>query len=122
MAVGYTRQSPAAKGTLVNAAALHGASGSAAGGGYATAADLLGFENAVRTGRLLDARMTSWFFDGADVKGGRVTAGMGYAGGAPGVNASIESDGTWSVIVLANLDPPAATGLAQATLRPLTPR
>ena len=30
-------------------------------------------------------------------------------GGAPGINALLESRGDWTVIVLANLDPPAAS-------------
>ena len=33
---------------------------------------------------------------------------MGIGGGAPGINAIIEARGEWVVIVLANLDPPAA--------------
>ena len=39
---------------LQNARDTHGVAGSAAGGCYATAADLLAFDNALRTGKLLD--------------------------------------------------------------------
>jgi CubicO group peptidase (beta-lactamase class C family) len=120
VAIGYTRQGQGAGGALTNAAGMHGVSGSAAGGGYATALDLLAWENATRDGRLLDPKMTAWFFDSGPPVPGRNKAGIGFAGGAPGINASIESDGSWTVIALANLDPPAATGLAQAIYRQLS--
>ena len=72
--------------------------GSAAGGGYSTAADLLSFIQALRDGR---------------VPAG-VPPGIGAAGGAPGVNAVIEGDlpGGYDVVVLANVDPPAAEEVA----------
>ena len=35
-------------------------------------------------------------------------AGIGIAGGAPGCNAIMESDGRWTVVVVGNLDPPNA--------------
>jgi hypothetical protein len=42
----------------------------------------------------------------------------GIAGGAPGANSSLESNGVWTVITLGNLDPPNAvrvgTALAEA--------
>jgi hypothetical protein len=50
---------------------------------------------------------------------GRLRGGIGAAGGAPGINAALESDGRWTVVVLANLDPPAATSVAQAIRRGL---
>jgi hypothetical protein len=37
----------------------------------------------------------------------------GIAGGAPGVNALLESDGDTAVVVLANLDPPIAMALGK---------
>ncbi len=64
--------------------------------------------------------MTSWFF-GPD--GGPVAVGaagdrsLGVAGGAPGLNASLETDASWDVVVLANLDPPAAVQLGVAIAR-----
>ncbi|HEY0157544.1 MAG TPA: serine hydrolase domain-containing protein [Thermoanaerobaculia bacterium] len=92
VATGYTRE----RGPMRSNAFEHGAAGSAAGGAYSTAADLLAFERwAAKSG-----------------------AERGYAGGAPGVNAAIEN-GHWTVIVLANLDPPAASGLAPALYRAL---
>lgn len=48
-------------------------------------------------------------------------AGIGtvLAGGAPGVNAFLGIDGPWTVIVLANLDPPIATALGETLARAL---
>ena len=48
-------------------------------------ADLLAFANALRDGRLLT---------------GASAGGMGIAGGAPGTNAVLESNGPWTTIVL----------------------
>lgn len=68
--------------------------GSAAGGGYSTAGDLIRFVRALREHR---------------IPGGG-PAGIGIAGGAEGLNGVIEADlpGGYDVVVLANLDPPAA--------------
>ncbi len=73
--------------------------GSSAGGGYSTAPDLLRFLAALREGRI--------------PQGG--PAGLGIAGGAPGINAVVEGDlpGGYDLIVFANLDPPAATRIAR---------
>ena len=87
MAIGYTRR--AEGGGLVRNTSMHGVTGSAAGGGYSTALDLLTYVKALRAGK----------FPGND-------AGIGIAGGAPGTNAIVESRGEWVVIVLTNFDPP----------------
>jgi hypothetical protein len=44
-------------------------------------------------------------------------AGLGIAGGAPGINAIVEGDlpGGYDLIVLTNLDPPAAMRVARMT-------
>jgi D-alanyl-D-alanine carboxypeptidase len=92
-AVGYT-------GDGSNTSLLPGR-GSSAGGGYATAHDLLRVINALREHKIPNAP----------------PAGMvGVAGGAPGLNAVMEGDlgGGHDVIVLANLDPPAAQKMAEA--------
>jgi len=80
------------------------ARGSSAGGGYSTAADLLRFVMALRSGKLLGPLGKEWF-DGPQA----------YAGGAPGINAAMEMDPLpgWTVIVLGNYDPPAAMDLAR---------
>jgi len=100
--------------TPASAFGLHGRRGNAAGGSFATAADLLAFDNAVREGRLLNPRMTNWYFDAPDDASGRVRAGIGIAGGAPGANAVIESEGAWTVVVAGNIDPPNAVSVGVA--------
>jgi D-alanyl-D-alanine carboxypeptidase len=78
--------------------------GSSAGGSYSTAHDLLAFDHAVAAGTLCDP--TYW----------RDHGGMGFAGGAPGINAALESDwdNGWTIVVLVNLDPPAAMRMARS--------
>jgi D-alanyl-D-alanine carboxypeptidase len=116
MAKGYTRRTGPGRpdGPLHPNTTMHGAAGSAAGGGYATAADLLAFDTALRTGKVLDPTRTDWMLGGGSATGGRAGGGIGAAGGAPGINAALESDGAWTIVVLANLDPPAATSVGQA--------
>ena len=115
-ATGYTRRTGPGRpdGPLRPNTSMHGVSGSAAGGGYATAADLLAFDTALRSGALLDPARTGWMLGSGPAGPGRARGGLGVAGGAPGINAAIEADGTWTIVVLANLDPPAAIGVAQA--------
>ena len=91
-----------AEGPLQSNIAMHGVTGSAAGGGYSTALDLLTYVKAVRAGK----------FPGADGE-------MGIAGGAPGTNAVVEAAGEWVVIVLTNFDPPTAQNLGTAIARAL---
>ena len=101
--------------------------GNPAGGSYATAADLFRFARALRAGRLLDAPMTRYVLDGTfgeqprwgfslreQVVGERRFLGNG--GGAPGVNAEFrfEPAGPYTVVVLSNSGPPAATTLLTA--------
>ena len=98
--------------------------GNPAGGGYSTATDLFRFSRALRGGRLLDARMTDTVLNGTfsgqfgprfgfalreQMAGTRRFVGNG--GGAPGVNAEFrfEPAGDYTVVVLANSSPPAAT-------------
>ncbi len=100
--------------------------GNPAGGGYSTATDLFRFARALRGGRLLDQRMTEYVMNGTfsgesgpkfgfalreQVVGSRRFIGNG--GGAPGVNAEFrfEPAGDYTVVVLANTSPPAATRL-----------
>lgn len=89
IALGYTRRG--GDGALRSNVALHGVTGSAAGGGYSTALDLLTYAKAVQAGRVPGAE-----------------PGLGIAGGAPGTNAVLEARGEWVVIVLSNFDPPTA--------------
>jgi D-alanyl-D-alanine carboxypeptidase len=100
IAIGYTKRG--GDGTLRNNIDMHGATGSAAGGGYSTAMDLLTYVKAVRAGR----------FPGVDPN-------LGIAGGAPGTNAVVEAEGEWVVIVLSNFDPPTAERLGVSTMEAL---
>lgn len=117
----YSRQRPGSKGALQNAKDSHGVTGSAAGGVYAAAMDLLAFDDAMRTGKLLDPKMTAWFLESETPAepGTRARGGMGFAGGAPGTNALLETDERWAVAVVGNLDPPAAAGVGLAIKRQL---
>jgi CubicO group peptidase (beta-lactamase class C family) len=106
--------------------------GNPAGGGYSTAADLFRFARALRTGRLLDQRLTEYVLNGTFAEQPRwgfslreQTVGsrrfIGNGGGAPGVNAEfrLEPSGSHTVVVLANSSPPAATDLLTAALNRL---
>lgn len=109
-ALGYTRGAQDAPPTapLTRNTDLLPGKGSSAGGGYSTAHDLLRFLNAVRAHKVPNA-------PGAGM--------IGIAGGAPGLNAAMEGDlpGGYDVIVLANLDPPAATRVARLIRSALAP-
>jgi CubicO group peptidase (beta-lactamase class C family) len=97
----------------------HGVAGSGAGGGYATAKDLLAFDKALRDGRLLDPEMTAWVLGGATLKDGRNMTPMAIAGGAPGTSALLESNGEWAVIVTANVSEPLPERIGVAIAREL---
>jgi CubicO group peptidase (beta-lactamase class C family) len=114
MSVGYTHRFPGGDRAFRNAIFMHGVAGSGAGGAWAAASDLLAFDAAMRGGRLLDAKMTAWFYGSDGGPGGGDGRAIGIAGGANGINAALESDGAWTIVVLANLDPPAAEQLARA--------
>jgi D-alanyl-D-alanine carboxypeptidase len=96
--------------------------GTAAGGGYSTVGDLLRFAEALQAGTLISpeslAEATSpqgeeFYGYGFDV-GTDPSARWGHGGGAPGMNGELRvyPDLGYVVVVLANLDPPAASTLA----------
>ena len=92
--------------------------GSPAGGGYSTVDDFLKLDAALRSGRLVpasfaDSLLTPGFRRGEG-------AGLQYGGGGPGTNTHYAAfpDG-WTLIIFANLDPPAATTVAQEIARRL---
>jgi CubicO group peptidase (beta-lactamase class C family) len=102
------------------------ARGSAAGGGYTTAEDLLRFTNALVADKLLSPAYTEWQLTGVEPSlsqktpaGPRVRGGLGVAGGAPGINAALEMDREtgYTIIVLGNYDPPAAVNIAKKARR-----
>jgi CubicO group peptidase (beta-lactamase class C family) len=118
IALGYTRR--ASDGQIRNSIFMRGAAGSAAGSAYATAADLLAFDNALRELRLLDPKGTARMLRSAETGTGRIMGGYGIAGGASGTNAILESDGVWTVVVLTNFDPPTGENLGVAIQRVLS--
>jgi len=105
LAVGHTRKENE---WLENTLVRPGPRGIPAGGSYSSARDLLNFDRALRAKKLLDDQWTRWFFKG-DAQGSRVSAG-----GSPGVNAAVASDGVWTVVVLTNIDPPTGEKFAEA--------
>jgi D-alanyl-D-alanine carboxypeptidase len=102
VATGYTQ---AGDGHLRSNVLMYGASGCAAGGGYATATDLLSYADARLHGRIPDVAPSQE---------------VGIAGGAPGINSVLEQNGSWTVIVLSNLDPPAAEDVGRSLARALS--
>ena len=102
-AIGYTTgREDAPPGALLhpNTQELPGR-GSSAGGGYSTAQDLLKFLKALRERRIPNG----------------MPAGIGIAGGSGGINGVVEGDlpGGYDLVVLTNLDPPAAERVARMT-------
>jgi D-alanyl-D-alanine carboxypeptidase len=102
-AIGYTRgdeDAPMTAPLRRNNRDLPGR-GSSAGGGYSTAQDLVKFVQALREHRIPNAP----------------PPGLGIAGGSGGMNAVVEGDlpGGYDLIVLANLDPPAAERVSRMT-------
>jgi len=92
---------------LMDVTSFHGAAGNGAGGVFASARDLLAFDNAVREHRLLNAEQTARFLGGQPQEG-RATTRQGRAGGGPGANAILVGNGDWTLILLTNRDPPFA--------------
>jgi CubicO group peptidase (beta-lactamase class C family) len=114
-AVGYTRAAGRLEPTSLGA----GGRGCAAGGVFATATDLLAYDNALREHRLLDRQWTSWMLGSDDGSGNRAAGALGVGGGAPGTNAVLESDGAWTIVVVTNRDPRLGEDLGTALAKAL---
>ena len=120
LASGYTREGMAdrAKDVRRNNLYTRPAKGSPAGGGYSTADDLLKYAAALRDGRLHLANFrqlaTTDQQKASEQKPTRF-AGLGIAGGAPGINAVLEANEAsgYTVVVLSNYDPPSAEKIAK---------
>jgi D-alanyl-D-alanine carboxypeptidase len=121
-AVGYMRQG----GALMSNAPTLPYRGTPAGGWYSTVRDFERFATALREHRLLDARHTTLLISGKVQMGqsafvkyaygfmDRVQAGrrlVGHGGSAPGMNGELtfEPGGGYTIVVLSNFDPFAAT-------------
>ena len=102
--------------------------GTSAGGGYSTVEDLLKFATALQTHKLLNAQYTEMLTTGKTdtPMGGKYAYGFqdsmingarcfGHGGGAPGMNGELKiCPGPGYVIaVLANMDPPGASRVAE---------
>jgi D-alanyl-D-alanine carboxypeptidase len=131
LSVPYTRGGiPGSTGPLRSAADMLTDRGTSAGGGYSTVGDFLKFATALTSNRLLDAKYTALLTTGkveTTRPGTRYAFGMddetlpngarriGHSGGGPGQNGtlSIFPASGYVVVVLANLDPPAADAIGQ---------
>jgi len=102
-----------------------------AGGGDSTVKDLLAFANALTSNKLLNAETTKLLTTGKvdmgasfvkyaygfmeTIEDGRRC--VGHGGGAPGMNGQLTiCDDGYTIVVLANLDPPAAGEIEQFVL------
>jgi D-alanyl-D-alanine carboxypeptidase len=103
IAVGYTH--PEHGGALQSNVLMNGASGCAAGGGYSSTGDLFRYSEALRTKRIPDVDSSN---------------SLNIGGGAPGINAVVQQSGPWTVVVMANLDPPVAEIIGSALMRSLS--
>jgi D-alanyl-D-alanine carboxypeptidase len=94
LALGYTRRGRREGERVLNRGTLPGR-GSSAGGGYSTAEDLLKYVAALSTEKIFLPDIAN---------------GLGIAGGAPGINATLDWDrrSGYLVITLTNFDPPTA--------------
>ncbi len=122
MAIGYTKMGIAGEGPGEDWRSnlfLHAAKGGPAGGGYSTVEDLLKFDMALRSNKLLNEEYTNivttgkvdmgpdikyaYLFGDENFEGHRI---VGHNGGAPGINASLDMyfDLGYTVAVLANYD------------------
>jgi len=106
------------------------ARGSAAGGGYSTAADLLRFDHALLGSKLCGPAWSAWVAGGtrpdgsATAAGSPADGGFGFAGGAPGIASEWQHEGDVTLIVLTNRDPEVTRGVVtplRETLRRMSP-
>ncbi len=100
--------------------------GTSAGGGYSTVGDLVRFATALNANKLLDPEHTTQLTTGKmDAGPAKYAYGFfestangdhwfGHGGGAPGMNGELRiyPDSGYVIAVLANLDPPSATKVA----------
>ena len=99
--------------------------GTSAGGGYSTVEDFLRFASALLNHKLLNAQYTDLLTTGkvgtprgdkyafglSDTAPGTPLHHFGHGGGAPGMNGDLEiyPQAGYVIVVLSNLDPPAAS-------------
>jgi CubicO group peptidase (beta-lactamase class C family) len=124
--IGYTHQSDAG-GLQPNTDTLP-YRGTSAGGGYCTVEDFLRFANALANHKLLNAQNTDllttgkvdtprgdkYAFGFMDNSGATPPRHFGHGGGAPGMNGDLQifPQTGYVIVVLSNLDPPAASRIS----------
>jgi len=102
--------------------------GTSAGGGYCTVEDFLRFANALTNHKLLNAQNTDllttgkvdtprgakYAFGFMDSDAGTSLRHFGHGGGAPGMNGDLQifPQTGYVIVVLSNLDPPAASRIS----------
>jgi CubicO group peptidase (beta-lactamase class C family) len=102
--------------------------GTSAGGGYSTVEDFLRFANALTNHKLLSAQNTDllttgkvdtprgekYAFGFMDNGAGTPLRHFGHGGGAPGMNGDLQifPETGYVIVVLSNLDPPAASRIS----------
>ncbi len=105
LAMGYYPEGP---GNVRENVYTRPARGSAAGGGYSTADDLLRFEQALRGAKLAGPAWSLWVLGGprpgAGPGAGPMPDDYAMGGGAPGIAASLTHHGEWTLVFLSNLD------------------
>jgi D-alanyl-D-alanine carboxypeptidase len=113
--------------------------GTSAGGGYCTVEDFLRFANALTNHKLLNAQNTDllttgkvdtargdkYAFGFMDNGAGTPMRHFGHGGGAPGMNGDLQifPQSGYVIVVLSNLDPPAASRVSDFIVNrlPATP-
>jgi CubicO group peptidase (beta-lactamase class C family) len=111
--------------------------GTSAGGGYCTVEDFLRFANALTTHKLLNAQNTEMLTTGKvdtprgnkyafgfmDNEAGTPMRHFGHGGGAPGMNGELQifPQIGYIIVVLSNLDPPAASRISDFIVNRLPP-
>ena len=121
--IAYTRDKPDAPWT--SAADTLPVRATSAGGGDSTVLDLIRFANALASHKLLDAKRLELLTTGkVDTPRGKYAYGffegtengvrcVGHGGGAPGMNGELAiCDSGYTIAVLSNLDPPAASRIS----------
>ncbi len=127
LAIGYTRER--ASRPWKNNLYLHVVKGGPAGGGFSTVADLLKFDIALRNHKLLSRKYTDLVLTGKVAQPGSPISKyaygfgderrnghriVGHGGVFPGINSQLEIylDLGYTVAVMSNYDPPAASRVA----------
>jgi D-alanyl-D-alanine carboxypeptidase len=138
-AVGYRPQENDLLGALpprANWSFIVGASAGGAGGGYSTARDLARFGKALREGQLIGTALRDSMWTGrwpipgfpdekygwasfVQQQGGHLIVGHGGGGTGSGIDTGFRqfADGSYTIVVLTNIDPPAATKVTSSLVK-----